>query len=137
VIPLIAKNVYDTKQSGIGYGLTIPTKKPAQDKLVEDTKEPDAPLTKEKSMSVEEEAMELLLKGEMPILAQNTIPGLSNLTSDKEKYMHDLSLRPKEMELEDYDRVPVEAFGAALLRGMGWKEGNPVGKNPNGYNLSY
>jgi hypothetical protein len=29
--------------------------------------------------------------------------------------------------LEDYERVPIEAFGAALLRGMGWKEGEALG----------
>jgi len=31
---------------------------------------------------------------------------------------------PDVSTLEDYERVPVEEFGAALLRGMGWKEGD-------------
>lgn len=71
-----------------------------------------------------------------------------------EKYRYDVSLRPEEVSLnlkfasssarcldhlhiikstlEDYERVPIEQFGAALLRGMGWEKGKPVGKNPNG-----
>lgn len=39
----------------------------------------------------------------------------------------DVSIRPIEPTLDDYDSVPVEAFGSALLRGMGWKAGDPIG----------
>ncbi|XP_066146466.1 G-patch domain and KOW motifs-containing protein-like [Euwallacea fornicatus] len=35
----------------------------------------------------------------------------------------------KEPTLEDYDSVPINDFGMAILRGMGWKEGMPIGKN--------
>ncbi|XP_050310343.1 G-patch domain and KOW motifs-containing protein-like [Anthonomus grandis grandis] len=35
----------------------------------------------------------------------------------------------KEPTLEDYESVPINDFGIALLRGMGWKEGMPIGKN--------
>lgn len=41
----------------------------------------------------------------------------------------DVSLRPDESKLEDYDRIPVEKFGLAMLRGMSWKEGDPIGTN--------
>lgn len=41
----------------------------------------------------------------------------------------DVSLRPDESKLEDYDRIPVEKFGVAILKGMGWKEGDPIGAN--------
>lgn len=30
---------------------------------------------------------------------------------------------------EDYESIPVEDFGKAMLRGMGWKDGTGVGKN--------
>lgn len=30
---------------------------------------------------------------------------------------------------EAYDKVPIDLIGAALLRGMGWKEGMGVGLN--------
>jgi len=29
---------------------------------------------------------------------------------------------------EDYEKVPIEQFGLALLRGMGWKESDGVGR---------
>lgn len=31
--------------------------------------------------------------------------------------------------LDAYEAMPVEAFGEAMLRGMGWQEGKSVGKN--------
>ena len=34
--------------------------------------------------------------------------------------------------VDDYDNVPVEAFGAAMLRGMGWEEGKPIGLTNKG-----
>lgn len=33
---------------------------------------------------------------------------------------------------QDYQEMPVENFGEALLRGMGWEKGKPVGRNPKG-----
>lgn len=41
----------------------------------------------------------------------------------------DVSLRPEESTLEDYDRIPIERFGLAMLKGMGWKEGDAIGTN--------
>jgi hypothetical protein len=43
-----------------------------------------------------------------------------------------VNLKSRQSSLDDYERVPIDAFGAALLRGMGWKEGNMVGKNQSG-----
>ena len=40
---------------------------------------------------------------------------------------HDVDVRPDAPSLDDYDDVPVEAFGAAMLRGMGWTDGGEVG----------
>lgn len=39
----------------------------------------------------------------------------------------DVSLRPDVSTLDDYENVPIESFGTALLRGMGWKNGEPIG----------
>ncbi|XP_012140515.1 G-patch domain and KOW motifs-containing protein [Megachile rotundata] len=42
----------------------------------------------------------------------------------------DPSLRGREQStLEDYERIPVDAFGLAMLRGMGWQPGKGIGKN--------
>ncbi|CAK9824987.1 Omega-amidase NIT2 [Anthophora retusa] len=39
-------------------------------------------------------------------------------------------LRGKEQStLEDYEKIPVDAFGIAMLRGMGWQPGKGIGKN--------
>lgn len=36
----------------------------------------------------------------------------------------------KEPTLEDYESVPINDYGLALIRGMGWTEGMPIGKRP-------
>ncbi|RKO93396.1 hypothetical protein BDK51DRAFT_30178 [Blyttiomyces helicus] len=75
----------------------------------------------------EEVRLELL-----PILAQNAVPGSKDIVDPSEKYKHDYNMRPDESTLDDYERIPIEQFGSALLRGMGWETGKPIGKNPNG-----
>ncbi|EEY55038.1 uncharacterized protein PITG_08626 [Phytophthora infestans T30-4] len=57
-----------------------------------------------------------------PILQQNAVPGLDELQDVADKYRHDVALRPEAPDVHSdvYESVPVEAFGAALLRGMGW-----------------
>lgn len=44
----------------------------------------------------------------------------------------DVATRPDQASLDAYDAVPVEEFGAALLRGMGWKEGQAIGRGTYG-----
>lgn len=34
-----------------------------------------------------------------------------------------------ESTMEDYENIPINEFGMALLRGMGWKEEKGIGKN--------
>ncbi|EGI61074.1 Omega-amidase NIT2 [Acromyrmex echinatior] len=36
----------------------------------------------------------------------------------------------EESTLEDYEKIPLNVFGSAMLRGMGWKPGEGIGKNP-------
>ncbi|KAK0261741.1 DNA primase large subunit Spp2 [Friedmanniomyces endolithicus] len=47
--------------------------------------------------------------------------------TEEEAFERDFHSAPDMATLEDYARVPVEQFGAALLRGMGWKEGQGIG----------
>lgn len=71
-----------------------------------------------------------------PILRQNVVPGMDELNDVNEKYRHDVSLRPDALDVHSdaYERIPIEDFGAALLRGMGWKgsveEENKDGNEP-------
>ncbi|KAF7799845.1 hypothetical protein EIP86_011087, partial [Pleurotus ostreatoroseus] len=47
-------------------------------------------------------------------------------------YQQDVQELPESATLEDYERVPVSQFGAALLRGMGWKEGTGASRTGKG-----
>ncbi|KAJ5502275.1 hypothetical protein N7463_005149 [Penicillium fimorum] len=40
----------------------------------------------------------------------------------------DVASRPEPASLDAYNAIPVEEFGAALLRGMGWKDGQTIGR---------
>lgn len=44
----------------------------------------------------------------------------------------DVASRPEPATLDQYNTIPVEEFGAALLRGMGWKDGQPIGRGNYG-----
>jgi hypothetical protein len=52
--------------------------------------------------------------------------------SETDVYREDVLTRPDSASLDDYARIPVEQFGAALLRGMGWKEGMAASKTRKG-----
>ena len=56
-----------------------------------------------------------------PMLLRNRVPGITELENDSHKLKHDLSFRPDELTIrsEAYERIPIEEFGAAMLRGMG------------------
>ncbi|KAF9110717.1 hypothetical protein BGX27_005979 [Mortierella sp. AM989] len=54
-----------------------------------------------------EEARRLILQGQQNV-------------EDVEAFQKNLEELPDEATLDDYEKVPVEEFGAALLRGMGW-----------------
>ncbi|GAB1609063.1 G-patch domain and KOW motifs-containing protein-like [Argonauta hians] len=60
----------------------------------------------------------------IPLLLQNQIP--SGFETDEKL---DVSLRPNEPDDIEYDAIPIEHFGKAMLRGMGWKDGEGIGKN--------
>ncbi|KAF7362129.1 Pre-mRNA-splicing factor spp2 [Mycena venus] len=50
--------------------------------------------------------------------------------SEADAYKQDVDELPDAATLDDYNRVPVEQFGLALLRGMGWKEGTAASRKP-------
>jgi hypothetical protein len=49
--------------------------------------------------------------------------------TEEEAFLNDLHNAPDAPTLEAYEATPIEGFGAALLRGMGWKDGEAIGKN--------
>lgn len=50
--------------------------------------------------------------------------------SETDALKQDVDELPDVATLDDYARVPVSQFGAALLRGMGWKEGTAASRKP-------
>jgi hypothetical protein len=50
--------------------------------------------------------------------------------SETDALKQDVEELPDVATLEDYARVPVSQFGAALMRGMGWKEGTAASRKP-------
>lgn len=44
-------------------------------------------------------------------------------------FRDDIQNRPDETTMEEYERLPVDEYGAALLRGLGWSEGEGIGRN--------
>ncbi|KAM4662040.1 G-patch domain and KOW motifs-containing protein [Discoglossus pictus] len=59
----------------------------------------------------------------IPLLMQNRVP---SGFEDGDKV--DVGLRPESADPADYEAVPVEHYGMAMLRGMGWKEGEGIGR---------
>ena len=132
VIPLIETNVWRNSPSVSSASTPAP---PAQEQH-----SPAAP-----ARSEEDEAL-AALKAEatgddgflgptvkvLPLLARNQPPGIESLSSEEAKFKYDLQMRPEESTLADYAAVPVEDFGQALLRGMGWEEGKGIGKGNTG-----
>ncbi len=55
-------------------------------------------------------------------------------TADDEEAIlrRDTAERPEAPDLEAYAAIPVEGFGAAMLRGMGWSEGMGAGRKRDG-----
>lgn len=97
----------------------------------------------EKEKTVDELALEALASGTsartsrlvLPLLdatedntTDNTSSRVVTGISEDGAFRADVLSRPDSASLADYAAVPVEEFGAALLRGMGWKEGDVVGK---------
>lgn len=57
---------------------------------------------------------------------------MSQADREAEALKSDLHHLPPEASIEDYDKMPVEDFGKALMRGMGWYEGRGIGRNAKG-----
>ena len=95
--------------------------------------------------SADDEAMEALLSSEkkstlqIPALNRDNQDGYTpsdpdylDYTNEDDRFRADVACRPDVASLDDYAAVPVEEFGAAMLRGMGWKDGEAIGKRRAG-----
>lgn len=96
--------------------------------------------TPKATKTADEEAMEALLGGEKK--SNLIIPALENerdgykseedayedYLNEDDRFKADVASRPDVPTLEAYTATPVDDFGAAMMRGWGWKDGDPVGK---------
>jgi len=64
----------------------------------------------------------------VPLLMANRVPE----GFEEDEGPLNVELRPEEATLEDYEDVPIEEYGLAMLRGMGWKAGEGIGKTRKG-----
>ena len=89
--------------------------------------------------TADEEALEALLEGKKK--SNLVLPAISSgdygderfegRPNEDDSFKSDIASRPDSASMDEYNAVPIEEFGAALLRGMGWKEGDVVGKRKN------
>ena len=61
-------------------------------------------------------------------VTQAPAPAVLSAEQELNRYQQQLEAAAEEATLDDYTNTPIEEFGAALLRGMGWAEGKAVGK---------
>ncbi|GAM19789.1 hypothetical protein SAMD00019534_029640, partial [Acytostelium subglobosum LB1] len=55
------------------------------------------------------------------------LDGLENYKDENEKFKYDMNSRPDQADIDDYEETPIEVFGEAMLRGMGWAPGKGIG----------
>ncbi|TVY53862.1 Pre-mRNA-splicing factor SPP2 [Lachnellula cervina] len=108
----------------IKWGLSV-RKKEAEEPATGDEVDVKAEETKikveeveTKPVSADDEALQALLGDEKARKGPDLI--IPAHVSEDAAYAHAIATAPPSSTLEDYERVPVEEFGAALLRGMGW-----------------
>ncbi|CAE7221887.1 unnamed protein product [Rhizoctonia solani] len=83
---------------------------------------------KDEPMDEDQRALQALLRGEQgeerkreiaAISVQDQPGGWAQPKTETDAFKEDLATRPDEATLADYDRIPIELFGEAMLRGMG------------------
>lgn len=112
------------QDKGIKWGLTV-KEKPAEEAEGEASEaHVDTGKTSENQSETPEEPQKPPRTADqeaMDALLGNTPSGpLAVIPSEDDAYRRDVETAGAASTLEDYDAMPVEEFGAALLRGMGW-----------------
>ncbi|EPE35246.1 hypothetical protein GLAREA_10943 [Glarea lozoyensis ATCC 20868] len=132
-------DVVNSKDGEIQWGLSVrkreqsPVTEVKTEKDVDVKVEEQADIVQETPKTADEEALAALLgerkekKGPDLVIPTAVTNEPEQHFSEEDAYKRAVALAPDVSTLEDYERVPVEEFGAALLRGMGWK-GQKEGK---------
>ncbi|KAJ5320261.1 hypothetical protein N7508_000544 [Penicillium antarcticum] len=135
----------ETDAPSMAYGLSFAKQSESQEEkgaADEDQAMPDAKPVATKPLTDDEIAMQALIRETQGDVERRTDLVIeSNLKEEEEAPVHynetssfrtDVASRPEPATLDAYNAIPVEEFGAALLRGMGWKDGQSIGKGNYG-----
>ena len=60
-------------------------------------------------------------------MEMNKVPGIDEVCDPKKRLEIDCALRPDAPDNAEYAMMPISEFGAALLKGMGYNESEPIG----------
>ncbi|KAH7915093.1 DExH-box splicing factor binding site-domain-containing protein [Hygrophoropsis aurantiaca] len=89
-----------------------------------DVEMPPPPAPAKEEETDDQRALRALLAGDDdPSLAIPLAPIPTPAPTESDAYLQDVEALPDAATLDDYARVPIAQFGAAMLRGMGWVEG--------------
>jgi G patch domain and KOW motifs-containing protein len=83
-------------------------------------------------VTTEEDAIMTEANQNLPLLLRNRMRELDQIQDEDQRFRADVESRPDAARLEDYENIPIEKFGEALMRGMGWTPGAKVGLNGRG-----
>lgn len=61
--------------------------------------------------------------------SENNQQDEENPIFDDDRFKMEVLDLPDEANIDAYDSMPIEDFGAAMLRGMGWEKGKSIGRN--------
>ncbi|KAI8082515.1 DExH-box splicing factor binding site-domain-containing protein [Gilbertella persicaria] len=125
-------------QTTTSFGLQIQTKKTLQvvhsngnlDTVTQTEVTSDAMQSEPVQKTLEERAMEAIIKESLgEDEEEDSGPKKVIPMNETIVFREDVENRPDETSMEDYENIPVDEFGAALLRGLGWSEGEGIGRN--------
>ncbi|KAK0138274.1 G-patch domain and KOW motifs-containing protein [Merluccius polli] len=123
IIPLIQRNRWCDKTTGADPSEAKPPAAPQGDDSVEAQAVKELIEDSQRQQEKWQNGPQPDLNLSIPLLMQNQVPqGFED--GDKIK----VDLRPESSTDADYDSVPVEAYGLAMLKGMGWNQDEGIGR---------
>ncbi|KAJ5963637.1 pre-mRNA-splicing factor spp2 [Penicillium vulpinum] len=136
------ESTVETSTPSMAYGLSFAQQSTDQAEkgavVDKDQAMPDAKPVETKPLTDDQIAMQALIRettGEVERRSDLVIESAKHRDEEAPvqynelgSFRTDVASRPDPANLDAYNAIPVEEFGAALLRGMGWKDGQSIGR---------
>lgn len=136
---IVSIDSFDQRKGGARNGNISVSAEPKKEVLV--IKIPDSKQRRTEKSATDQDVNESISDSKDQILTEDQIIRQSLISGDlipssegltiKRPQSVDNDIEDQEDDEDQYNKVPVEQFGAALLRGMGWKPNKKVKPNPN------